>query len=166
VAPAEHLLDDYVAGADGMDLPSREHIGSFALGWAENYARDRGLDDLPSFARSVLGHVGAVSKDDDAHWHVYDVKATISLISMAAALSGRQLEPVRLWAPEPGWTQTLGDILIAYRLLPFRDEQDSLQADVFGQRVLEARRSRQSLMETASGVVVDADAFRVAPSGD
>ena len=113
VPPLAHLIHDYVTGTDGDDFVSREHSASFALGWWEDFCRAHRTESIALFAHLALDSL----KDErpDFHWHAYDSDLACETAAAAAILSGTGIEFLRCWRPDH--EQTVGDILIAYRIL-------------------------------------------------
>jgi hypothetical protein len=108
-----HLIHDYVAGTDGNEFVSREHGASFALGWWEDFCHEHKTDSIEWFSCLALDSL----KDEkpDFHWHAYDSNLACETAAAAAILSGTRIEFLRCWRPEH--EQTVGDILIAYKIL-------------------------------------------------
>ena len=113
VPPLSHLIDDYLNAIDGRDFLSREHVASFLLGWWEDFCRNEKISSTEEFSRSALEKLR--SDGSDLHWHAFDSDVAIQTATSAALLSGTEIEMLRCWRPELG--QSIGDILIAYRIV-------------------------------------------------
>lgn len=107
-----HLVEDFLRGSDGRDFASREHTLSFTLGWAESYSASVGLSTIGDFSRRALD--GLHLEDHDVHWHALDTELSLGIVAAAAHFDGAAIEIVRRMSPDAG--ETVGDILIAYRI--------------------------------------------------
>ncbi len=123
VPPIAHLIDDHLAGADGWDFASREHIAVFTLSWWEDSAKSIGSAKLGDFATHVLTDMRQSACD--AHWHAFDTDLTLAVVNMAAMLDGLEIAEVRCWSPE--FDQTRGDILVSYRKVAQRPPSTEVQ---------------------------------------
>lgn len=113
VAPLSHLISDYVESSDGSGFVCREHGASFALGWWEDFCRSHKTESVEVFSRLALENLSG--ENPDFHWHAYDSSLALRCIIAAALLSGARIGLLRWWRPEAD--ETVGDILIAYRIL-------------------------------------------------
>ena len=113
VPPLAHLIHDYVMGTDGNDFVSREHGASFALGWWEDFSRGQSTESIEVFAHLALDNLKG--ERPDLHWHAYDSELACETAAAAAILSGTRIQFLRCWRPDH--EQTVGDILIAYKIL-------------------------------------------------
>jgi hypothetical protein len=137
VPPIQHLIDDYLGGADGLDFPSREHTATFNLGWLEGLCAQRRISTVPDFAHAVLE---LHNRDrHDVHWHAFDMRLSLEVVAVAAQLDGTVIKDLRCWAPETG--QTIGDVLISY-VLESRGELSSESREL-----VELSRSRGGLIQ-------------------
>lgn len=141
VPPIQHLVDDYLGGADGLDFPSREHTVTFNLGWLDGLCEQRRISTVPDFAQAVL----ELHNQDhhDVHWHAFDMRLSLELAIVAAQLDGTAIKDIRCWAPETG--QTVGDVLISYTI----ESRGESSAD--SRELLELNRSRGRLIERMTG---------------
>jgi hypothetical protein len=124
VPPLSHLIDDYLVETDGTDFVSREHGASFALGWWEDFCRSHKTNSAETFAHLALDNLKG--ERPDFHWHAYDSDLAFQTAAAAAMLSGTQIEFLRCWRPEHA--QTIGDILIAYRILSRSEPNEIVKA--------------------------------------
>lgn len=111
--PFEHILEDFLAGSNGSDFASREHTASFTLGWHRDYCASLSIATVYDFSRALLD--GLHSSEHDVHWHALDTTLSLQIVAAAAHLGGTQIEHLRQRTPERG--ETVGDILIAYRVI-------------------------------------------------
>lgn len=124
VPPLSHLIDDYINATDGADFVSREHGAAFVLGWWEEFSRYHKTESIETFSRLVFDNMKAESPD--FHWHAFDSKLTIQIAMAVALLSGTRIELMRCWRPELG--QTIGDILVAYRVHERSDPNQTVRS--------------------------------------
>jgi len=123
VPPLSHLIDDYINATDGADFVSREHGASFALGWWEDFCRYNQTESIETFSQLALDNLKDVRPD--FHWHAFDSNLAIQIVISASLLSGTRIELLRCWRPE--LAQSVGDILIAYRILHRSDPSDAVK---------------------------------------
>jgi hypothetical protein len=137
VPPLSHLIDDYLNATDGRDFISREHGASFALGWWEDFCRTHRTHSVGEFSRLALDNL--TGDRPDFHWHAFDSDLAIQTAMSAASLSGTEIEMLRCWRPELG--QSIGDILIAYRIVRRSEPGEDFNA------LLRLHRQRQAAVE-------------------
>src|SRR5262249_27776468 len=86
VPPLAHLVEDYLASADGRDFVSREHGASFLLGWWQDFCAYHQLESVAGFTAQAL--VDMHLEHQDLHWHAFDTKLTLGTVHAAAFFAG------------------------------------------------------------------------------
>ncbi len=119
-----HIIEDFLAHADGADPASRAHVADFYLGWWQDTTKSYGLKSIEEFAN--LGLSTLRSESVDVHWHTYDASLTLEVIQVAAMFAGDRVEILRVWTPDRG--ETVGDVLVAYKIVERDSEPGSLAA--------------------------------------
>jgi hypothetical protein len=109
----DHLIQDHLASADGDDFSSREHAAAFILGWSKEFAAAENVQDIPAFSQRALDSIRTAKHD--LHWHALDTELSLKIVAAAAMFAGVTIEVLKVASPE--MRQTVGDILIAYKIV-------------------------------------------------
>ena len=132
----DHLIQDHLASADGDDFPSREHAAAFILAWSQPFAAAENVQDIPAFSQRALDSIRTAKHD--LHWHALDTELSLKIVAAAAMFGGATIEMLKVASPE--MRQTVGDILIAYRIV-----RQGPVCEVVGRLVAAARDVRSAL---------------------
>lgn len=109
--PLSHILDDLALARGPEAFETKEHIGSFCLGWSPSW-----VDlDRDQFAKRALFHMN--DERNDLHWHanerdVWD--AIIALSLMKAGIGAQMLRIADIKSDAPFRTQ--GEVIYTYRI--------------------------------------------------
>ncbi len=109
----DHVIRDHLALADGNDFSSREHVAAFILGWSKDFATAENVRDISAFSRRALDSIRTAKHD--LHWHALDTELALKIVVAASVFAGVTIEVLKVASPE--MRETVGDILIAYRIV-------------------------------------------------
>lgn len=109
----DHVIHDHLALADGDDFSSREHVAAFILGWSKDFATAENVQDISAFSQRALDSIRTARQD--LHWHALDTELALKIVAAAALFAGMTIEVLKVASPE--MRETVGDILIAYRII-------------------------------------------------
>lgn len=143
VPTLDHLIHDHLDSADGDDFSSREHAAAFILGWSSDFAAAEHLVDIPTFSQRALDSIRTARHD--IHWHALDTKLSLEIVAAAAMFGGATIEVLKVASPE--LRQTVGDILIAYRIV-----RRGPITEAVGRLVTAARNVRTELDAVATAI--------------